>query len=72
MKNSFEVFSDGLLNEYQNNFIGKLLHSQFMTEEMNNILSSVSDEVLDTNIKEKLTEFNDSLKELTANKNTKR
>ena len=65
MKNSFEVFSDGLLNEYQNNFIGKLLHSQFMTEEMNNILSSVSDEVLDTNIKEKLTEFNDSLKELT-------
>ena len=51
MKNSFEVFSDGLLNEYQNNFIGKLLHSQFMTEEMNNILSSVSDEVLDTNIK---------------------
>ena len=65
MKNSFEVFSDGLLNEYQNNFIGKLLHSQFMTEEMNNILSSVSDEVLDTNIKEKLTQFNDSLKELT-------
>ena len=58
MKNSFEVFSDGLLNEYQNNFIGKLLHSQFMTEEMNNILSSVSDEVLDTNIKEKLTQFN--------------
>ena len=36
-----------------------------MTEEMNNILSSVSDEVLDTNIKEKLTQFNDSLKELT-------
>ena len=65
MKNSFEVFSDGLLNEYQNNFIGKLLHSQFMTEEMNNILSSVSDEVLDTNIKDKLTQFNDSLKELT-------
>ena len=65
MKNSFEVFSDGLLNEYQNNFIGKLLHSQFMTEEMNNILSSVSDEALDTNIKEKLTQFNDSLKELT-------
>ena len=65
MKNSFEVFSDGLLNEYQNNFIGKLLHSQFMTEEMNNILSSVSDEVLDTNIKEKLTQFNDSLKERT-------
>ena len=65
MKNSFEVFSDGLLNEYQNNFIGKLLHSQFITEEMNNILSSVSDEVLDTNIKEKLTQFNDSLKELT-------
>ena len=31
---------------------------------MNNILSSVSDEVLDTNINEKLTQFNDSLKEL--------
>jgi len=65
MKNAFEVFSDGLLNEYQNSFIGKLIHSQFMTEEMNNILSSVSDEVLDTNINEKLTQFNDSLKELT-------
>ena len=64
MKNSFEVFSDGLLNEYQNTFIGKLLHSQFMIEEMNNILSSVSDEVLDNNINEKLNQFNDSMKEL--------
>ena len=64
MKNSYEVFSDGLLNEYQNTFIGKLLHSQFMIEEMNNILSSVSDEVLDNNINEKLNQFNDSMKEL--------
>ena len=64
MKNSFEVFSDGLLNEYQNTFIGKLLHSQFLTEEMNNILSSVSDEVLDTNITEKLNQFNDSINKL--------
>ena len=65
VKNSYEIFSDGLLNEYQNAFIGKLLHSQFLTEEMNNILSSVSDELLDTNINEKLTKFNDSLKEIT-------
>jgi len=65
MKNALEVFSDGLLNEYQNTFIGKLLHTQFITEEMNNILSSVSDEVLDTNITEKLNQFNNSLKELT-------
>ena len=72
MKNSFEVFSDGLLNEYQNNFIGKLIHSQFMTEEMNNILSSVSDEVLDTNINEKLTQFNDSLKELTEKESSEK
>ena len=64
MKNYFEVFSDGLLNEYQNTFIGKLLHSQFLTEEMNNILSSVSDEVLVTNITEKLNQFNESIKEL--------
>ena len=64
MKNSFEVFSDGLLNEYQNTFIGKLLHSQFLTEEMNNILSSVSDEVLVTNITEKLNQFNESINEL--------
>ena len=64
MKNSFEVFSDGLLNEYQNTFIGKLLHSQFLTEEMNNILSSVSDEVLVTNITEKLKQFNESINEL--------
>ena len=72
MKNAFEVFSDGLLNEYQNNFIGKLIHSQFMTEEMNNILSSVSDEVLDTNINEKLTQFNDSLKELTEKESSEK
>ena len=65
IRNSYEIFSDGLLNDYHSTFIGKLLHSQFMTEEMNNILSSVSDEVLDTNIKDKLTQFNDSLKELT-------
>ena len=72
MKNAFEVFSDGLLNEYQNNFIGKLIHSQFMTEEMNNILSSVSDEVLDTNINEKLTQFNDTLKELTEKESSEK
>ena len=65
VKNSFEIFSDGLLNDYHNTFIGKLLHSQFMTEEMNNILSSVSDELLDTNINEKLTQCNDAIKELT-------
>ena len=65
VKNSYEIFSDGLLNDYHNTFIGKLLHSQFMTEEMNNILSSVSDELLDTNINEKLTKFNDTLKEIT-------
>ena len=72
MKNSFEVFSDGLLNEYQDSFIGKLLHSQFMTEQMNNILSSVSDEVLDTNITEKLNQFNDSIKELTEKESTEK
>ncbi len=65
MKNLFEVFSDGLLNDYHNSFIGKLLHTQFMTEEVNNILSSISDELLDTNINEKLKKFNDDLKELT-------
>ena len=32
VKNSYEVFSDGLLNEYQNSFIGKLLNSQFLSE----------------------------------------
>ena len=64
LKNSFEVFSDGLLNEYENNFLGKLLHSQFMTEEINKVLSSVSDEVLDTNLGEKINQFNDSIKEL--------
>ena len=47
MKNLFEVFSDGLLNDYHNSFIGKILHTQFMTEEVNNILSSISDELLD-------------------------
>ena len=65
LKNSFEIFSDGLLNEYQTTFIGKLLHSQYITEQMNNILSSVSDEVLDTNISEKLNEYNSTIKELT-------
>ena len=65
MKNLFEVFSDGLLNDYHNSFIGKILHTQFMTEEVNNILSSISDELLDTNINEKLKKFNDDLKELT-------
>ena len=65
VKNSYEIFSDGLLNDYNNTFIGKLIHSQFMAEEINNILSSVSDELLDTNINEKLTKFNDTLKELT-------
>ena len=65
VKNLFEVFSDGLLNDYHNSFIGKLLHTQFMTEEVNNILSSISDELLDTNINEKLKKFNDDLKELT-------
>ena len=65
VKNSYEVFSDGLLNDYHNTFIGKLLHSQFLTEELNNILSSVSDELLDTNINEKLNKFNDDLKQLT-------
>ena len=69
LKNSFEVFSDGLLNEYENNYIGKLLHSQFMTEEINKVLSSVSDEVLDTNIGEKLNQFNDSIKELIEKEN---
>ena len=70
--NTFEVFSDGLLNEYQNSFTGKLLHSQFMSEEMNNILSSVSDEVLDTNITEKLNQFNDSIKELIEKESTEK
>ena len=65
VKNSYEVFSDGLLNDYHNTFIGKLLHSQFLTEELNNVLSSVSDELLDTNINEKLNKFNDDLKQLT-------
>ena len=65
VKNSYEIFSDGLLNDYHNTFIGKLLHSQFMTEEMNNILSSASDELLDTNINEKLNQCNDAIKELT-------
>ena len=64
-KNSFEIFSDGLLNEYQNTFIGKLLHCEFITEQMNNILSSVSDELIDTTINEKINSFNDKLKELT-------
>ena len=72
LKNTFEVFSDGLLNEYQNSFTGKLLHSQFMSEEMNNILSSVSDEVLDTNINEKLNQFNDSIKELIEKESTEK
>ena len=65
VKNSYEVFSDGLLNEYQNSFIGKLLNSQFLSEEFNNILSAVSDELLDSNINEKLNKFNDELKEIT-------
>ena len=65
MKNLFEVFSDGLLNDYHNSFIGKILHTQFMAEEVNNILSAISDELLDTNINEKLKKFNDDLKELT-------
>jgi hypothetical protein len=65
VKNSYEIFSDGLLNDYHNTFIGKLLHSQFMTEEMNNILTSASDELLDTNINEKLNQCNDAIKELT-------
>ena len=69
LKNSFEVFSDGLFNEYENNYIGKLLHSQFMTEEINKVLSSVSDEVLDTNIGEKLNQFNNSIKELIEKEN---
>ena len=72
LKNTFEVFSDGLLNEYQNSFTGKLLHTQFMSEEMNNILSSVSDEVLDTNINEKLNQFNDSIKELIEKESTEK
>ena len=65
VKNAYEIFSDGLLNDYHNTFIGKLLHSQFMAEEMNNILSSASDELLDTNINEKLNQCNDTIKELT-------
>ena len=65
IKNSYEIFSDGLLNDYNNSFIGKLLHTQFMAEEMNNILSSVSDELIDTNITENLNKFNDTLKEIT-------
>ena len=65
VKNSYEIFSDGLLNDYQDTFIGKLLHTQFMAEEINKILSTVSDELLDTTITEKLTKFNDTLKELT-------
>ena len=44
VKNSYEVFSDGLLNDYHSTFIGKLLHSQFLADEFNNILSTVSDE----------------------------
>jgi hypothetical protein len=72
VKNSYEIFSDGLLNEYQNAFIGKLLHSQFLTEEMNNILSSVSDELLDTNINEKLNKFNDDLKALTEKESSEK
>ena len=65
VKNSYEVFSDGLLNDYHSTFIGKLLHSQFLADEFNNILSTVSDELLDTNINEKLNKFNDDIKQLT-------
>lgn len=65
MKNSVEVISDGLLNDYHNAFIGKLLHSQFLTEELINIISSASDELFDTYINEKLNKFNEELKELT-------
>ena len=72
LKNTFEIFSDGLLNEYKNSFTGKLLHSQFMIEEMNNVLSSVSDEVVDTNINEKLNQFNDSIKELIEKESTEK
>ena len=72
LKNSFEVFSDGLLDEYQNNYIGKLLHSKYMTDEINNVLSSVSDKVLDTIIGEKLNQFNESMKELIEKENAEK
>ena len=72
LKNCFEVFSDGLLNEYQNNYIGKLLHSNFMTEEIKNVLVNVSDEILDSKIGEKLSQFNDSIKELIEKENAEK
>ena len=75
LKNSFEILSDesdGLLNIYHENFIGKLLHCNFMIYQMNNILSSVSDEVLDTNIGEKLNQFNESIKELIEKESKKK
>ena len=72
MRNSLEIFSDGLLNEYQNSFIGKLLHTQFITEEMNKILYSISDEVLDTIIMNKINQFNDSLKEIIEKESTEK
>ena len=65
MKNLVEVISDGLLNDYHSSFIGKLLHSQFLTEELINIISSASDELFDTYLNEKLNKFNEELKELT-------
>ena len=72
VKNSYEVFSDGLLNDYHSTFIGKLLHSQFLADEFNNILSTVSDELLDTNINEKLNKFNDDIKQLTEKESTEK
>ena len=65
VKNALEIFSDGLLDDYHNTFVGKLLHTTFMTEEINKILPVISEELIDANINEQLTKFNDSLKELT-------
>ena len=64
-KNSFDIFNDGLLNDYNNSFIGKLLNSQFMTEEMVKLLSSICDEITDTNMNEKLENYNNDIKNLT-------
>ena len=43
-----------------------------MADEFNNILSTVSDELLDTNINEKLNKFNDDIKQLTEKESTEK
>ena len=42
-----------------------MLQTQYMAEEINNILSTISDELLDASIMKKINKFNDDLKELT-------